>query len=109
MKKTTKKNKARKPSKTQQAAKSPDVPHTYVGEIFVTAQQASAALNLPLYYFLNPAKRDELGVPHYCINRLVRYRLKELHRWQVRHAARLEQARLGSVALAPADRGGVHA
>lgn len=109
MKKTTKKSKARKPSKAQQVAKSPDVPTAYVGEIFVTAQQASATLNLPLYYFLNTAKRDELGVPHYCINRLVRYRLKELHRWQVRHAARLEQERQVSAASAPAVQGGAHA
>lgn len=62
------------------------------GDAFVTAQQASATLNLPLYYFINPAKRDELGVPHYFINRMVRYRLKELHRWQLSRTRHLQHA-----------------
>ena len=56
---------------------------------FITAQQASAMLNLPLYYFINHAKRDQMGVPHYFINRMVRYRLGELHRWQVSLAHRM--------------------
>lgn len=64
---------------------------------FVTAQQASAMLNLPLYYFINPAKRHSMGVPHYFINRMVRYRLGELHRWQVSLAHRQGQAERSSV------------
>ena len=53
----------------------------------VTADQASAALNLPLYYFIDARKRAELGIPYYSINRMVRYRIRELHKWQVRYAA----------------------
>lgn len=59
-------------------------------EPLVTAEQASAALNLPLYYFIDTRKRAELGIPYYAINRMVRYRIRELHKWQVRYAA--EQA-----------------
>jgi hypothetical protein len=75
-------------------------------EPFVTAEQASTALNLPLYYFLDARKRAALGIPYYSISRLVRYRLRELHKWQVRYAA--EQAALAAnQAKAPA--GGAYA
>ncbi len=55
----------------------------------VTADQASAALNLPLYYFTKTAKRKALGLPFYCVNRLVRFRLGELHQWQIAYAHKL--------------------
>ena len=75
-------------------------------EPFVTAEQASTALNLPLYYFLDARKRAALGIPYYSISRLVRYRLRELHKWQVRYAA--EQAALAAN-QAKAPVGGAHA
>ena len=56
-------------------------------EPLLTAQDASKALNLPLYYFIDARKRTELGIPYYSINRMVRYRIRELHKWQVRYAA----------------------
>ncbi len=78
----------------------------FTDESLVTAKQASTALNLPLYYFLDARKRAELGIPYYSISRLVRYRLRELHKWQVRYAA--EQAALAAnPANAPV--GGAHA
>ena len=63
-------------------------PIFYHDEPLINAQQASVALNLPLYYFVNTYKRDKLGVPFYAINRLVRYRLNELHKWQVALSAK---------------------
>jgi hypothetical protein len=59
----------------------------FAEDYLVTAEQASAALNLPLYYFIDARKRTELGIPYYSINRMVRYRIRELHKWQVRYAA----------------------
>ena len=63
-------------------------PSVHHDEPLINAQQASVALNLPLYYFVNTYKRDQLGVPFYAINRLVRYRLNELHKWQVALSAK---------------------
>jgi len=63
-------------------------PSVHHDEPLINAQQASVALNLPLYYFVNTYKRDKLGVPFYAINRLVRYRLNELHKWQVALSAK---------------------
>jgi hypothetical protein len=59
----------------------------FAEDYLVTAEQASAALNLPLYYFVDARKRTELGIPYYSINRMVRYRIRELQKWQVRYAA----------------------
>jgi len=55
-------------------------------EPLLTAKQASKALNLPLYYFNKTAKRRALGLPFYSVNRAIRFRLGELHQWQVKHA-----------------------
>ena len=69
----------------------------------MTAEQASTALNLPLYYFIDARKRAEMGIPFYLISRMVRYRIRELHKWQVRYAA--EQAQRSG----DAESGGAHA
>ena len=93
-------------SKISTELQSPSVAGDTTDEPFVTAEQASTALNLPLYYFLDARKRAALGIPYYSISRLVRYRLRELHKWQVRYAA--EQAALvANQAKAPV--GGAHA
>ncbi len=60
-------------------------------EPLLTAQDASKALNLPLYYFTKTAKRKALGLPFYCVNRLVRFRLGELHQWQVAYAHKVQE------------------
>jgi hypothetical protein len=75
----------------------------FAEDYLVTAEQASAALNLPLYYFIDARKRAELGIPYYSINRMVRYRIRELHKWQVRYAA--EQVKHSDASQA----GGAHA
>jgi hypothetical protein len=64
-------------------------------EPFVNAEQASAALNLPLYFFINTQKRTSLGLPHYIINRMVRYRIGELHQWQVMYSAQASLSQTG--------------
>ena len=93
-------------SKISAALQSPSAAGDATDEPFVTAEQASTALNLPLYYFLDARKRAALGIPYYSISRLVRYRLRELHKWQVRYAA--EQAALAAN-QAKAPVGGAHA
>ena len=93
-------------SKISAALQSPSAAGDTTDEPFVTAEQASTALNLPLYYFLDARKRAALGIPYYSISRLVRYRLRELHKWQVRYA--VEQSALAAN-QAKASAGGAHA
>jgi hypothetical protein len=59
----------------------------FTSEPLVTAKQASVALNMPLYYLINTQKRDTLGVPYYSINKMVRFRIGELHKWRVAYLA----------------------
>jgi hypothetical protein len=47
----------------------------------LSSEQAAIAFNLPFYFFRNPYKRKKLQIPHYYINKLVRYRLNELRVW----------------------------
>jgi hypothetical protein len=63
----------------------------FSNEPLLTAKHASKALNLPLYYFTKTAKRKALGLPFYCVNRLVRFRLGELHQWQITYAHKLQE------------------
>jgi hypothetical protein len=73
-------------------------------EPLLTAKRASKALNLPLYYFTKTAKRKALGLPFYCVNRLVRFRLGELHQWQIAYAHKLQEEQDATL-----DVGGVNA
>lgn len=75
-------------------------------ERLFTAEQIAVALNLPLYYFKDSRKRSEMGIPCYCINRLVRYRIREVHKWQVEYTANLAARTRVSAMKQP---GGVHA
>jgi hypothetical protein len=50
-------------------------------EAMLSSEQAAIAFNLPFYFFRNPYKRKKLQIPHYYINKLVRYRLNELRVW----------------------------
>ena len=50
-------------------------------ETLLSSEQAAVLFNLPFYYFRNPYKRKKLQIPHYYINKLVRYRLGELRVW----------------------------
>lgn len=50
-------------------------------ETLLSSEQAAVMFNLPFYYFRNPYKRKKLQIPHYYINKLVRYRLGELRVW----------------------------
>ncbi len=60
-------------------------------EPLLTPEHASKALNLPLYFFTKIAKRKKLGLPFYRFNRLVRFRLGELHQWQIAYAHKLQE------------------
>lgn len=61
-------------------------PDPVLAERLLTAQEAAHALALPLYYFTHAHKRRELGVPHYHVNRLVRFKLQEVADWQERRS-----------------------
>lgn len=75
-------------------------------EPLITGKQVAVALNLPLYYFNDRRKRADMGIPYYCINRMVRFRIPEVHKWQVEYAAKL-----GAQLQTPAANlvGGIHA
>ncbi len=64
---------------TNQTNRNPNAGSNF--ETMLSSEQAAVAFNLPFYFFRNPYKRKKLQIPHYYINKLVRYRLAELRIW----------------------------
>lgn len=56
-------------------------------EPFLDARTASLHMNVPMYYLTSAAKRKELGIPHYRIGRLVRFKRSELDAWLAENAS----------------------
>ena len=40
-------------------------------------------LNLPMYLLTHPKERARLGIPHYRVGKLVRFKLHELETWML--------------------------
>ena len=50
-------------------------------ERLVSAREAAYCLNIPMYLLTHPTERTRLGIPHYRVGKLVRFKLHELIRW----------------------------
>ena len=63
-----------------------------LGERLVNAREAALCLNLPMHWLTQPKVRSRLGLPHYMVGKLVRFKLNELADWINAHAAQAEPA-----------------
>jgi hypothetical protein len=54
-----------------------------LGERLVDASEAAHCLNLPMYLLTHPKERQRLGIPHYRVGKLVRFKLQELEGWML--------------------------
>ena len=54
-----------------------------LGERLVDAREAAHCLNLPMYLLTHPKERQRLGIPHYRVGKLVRFKLQELEVWML--------------------------
>ena len=59
-----------------------------VAEPFLDARSASQQMNVPIYYLTSASKRKALGIPHYRIGRLLRFKRSELDAWLAENASR---------------------
>ena len=55
--------------------------HQVLGERLIDAREAALALNLPLYWLTHAKERRRLGLPHYRVGKLLRFKLSELIAW----------------------------
>jgi hypothetical protein len=55
--------------------------HHSLFERLVDAQEAAHCLNVPVYLLTHPEERARLGIPHYRVGKLVRFKLQELMGW----------------------------
>jgi hypothetical protein len=56
-------------------------------EFMIDAQQAAAALGLPVYWFADRKMRARYRIPHYQLMSRVRFRLSELTAWSMRFSS----------------------
>ncbi len=54
----------------------------------IGADDASSMTKLPAYYFSNKEMRNALGIPHYYVGRMVRFKLSEIQQWEISKATR---------------------
>ncbi|PPE66568.1 helix-turn-helix domain-containing protein [Caldimonas caldifontis] len=55
--------------------------HQVLGERLIDAREAALTLNLPLYWLTHAKERRRLGLPHYRVGKLLRFKLSELIAW----------------------------
>lgn len=55
---------------------------------FISTDDAASITKLPAYYFSNKEMRNALGIPHYYVGRMVRFKLAEIQQWEISKATR---------------------
>jgi hypothetical protein len=62
------------------------------GERLVSAKEAALCLHLPVYLLAQPKERKRLGLPHYRVGKMVRFKVQELMDWLVAQTEEREKA-----------------
>lgn len=57
-----------------------------VGHVFIACEEAIDATKLPSHYFKNAKVRNRLEIPHYHLGGQIRFKLEELHQWEISKA-----------------------
>ena len=50
-------------------------------ERLVDAREAAYCLKVPIYQLTHPKERERLGLPHYRVGKMVRFKVSELMAW----------------------------
>ena len=50
-------------------------------ERLVDAREAAYCLKVPMYLLTHPKERQRLGLPHYRVGKMVRFKVSELMAW----------------------------
>ena len=58
-----------------------NLPQHLLAERLIDAREAALSLNLPMYWLTHARDRQRLGLPHYRVGKLVRFKLRELLDW----------------------------
>ena len=67
-------------------------------ERLVDAREAAFCLKLPMYLLTNPKDRQRIGLPHYRVGKMVRFKVSELMAWM--HAQAQAEAEANAEAKA---------
>lgn len=61
--------------------KKPIINNPILAERLIDVREAAYFLNLPMYLLTHPKERGRIGVPHYRVGKMVRFKLNELMDW----------------------------
>ena len=50
-------------------------------ERLVDAREAAYCLKVPIYLLTHPKERERLGLPHYRVGKMVRFKVSEVMAW----------------------------
>ena len=50
-------------------------------ERLVDARESAYCLKVPIYLLTHPKERERLGLPHYRVGKMVRFKVSELMAW----------------------------
>lgn len=53
----------------------------FLTERLVDAREAAFCLKVPIYLLTHPKERQRLGLPHYRVGKMVRFKVSELMAW----------------------------
>ena len=57
---------------------------------FLTAREIAAKIDIPLYLLTHPGERKKIGLPHYRVGKMVRFKLEEILDWARRRTSEVE-------------------
>ena len=70
-------------------------------ERLVDAREAAYCLKVPIYLLTHPKERQRLGLPHYRVGKMVRFKVSELMAWM--HAQAQAEAEANAEAKAQGE------
>ena len=56
-------------------------PEQFNSPSFLSAREVAARIDIPLYLLTHPGERKKIGLPHYRVGKMVRFKLDEILDW----------------------------
>ena len=60
---------------------------------FLTAREIAAKIDIPLYLLTHPGERKKIGLPHYRVGKMVRFKLDEILDWARQRTTEVESTK----------------
>jgi len=76
-------------------------PEQFNNPSFLTAREIAAKIDIPLYLLTHPGERKKHGLPHYRVEKMVRFKLEEILDWARQRTSEVENKNQMAPRIAP--------